>query len=285
MNYKIISDSASDMLSLSGVSYATVPLKIITSEKEYIDDTNLDLEGMLCDLEKYSGRSGSACPNIGEWQDAFEGADIIFCVTITSNLSGSYNTAESALKEYLENNPDCKGAVIDSLSTGPEGCLIIEKLKELILAELSFEEILEKINEYKSSTHLLYALESLRNLANNGRISGVSAKIAGILGIRVIGKASIVGTLELLQKVRGSEKAIKSIVEYIDAHGYSGGKIRIHHCENRKAAESIKAKILEKYPSAEVVIAKTGALCSFYAERGGILVGFEGINKSELTTK
>lgn len=283
MKYKIISDSSSDMLTLSEVNYETVPLKIITSEKEYVDDINLDLEGMLCDLEKYSGRSGSACPNVGEWQDAFKGADVIFCVTITSNLSGSCNTAESALKEYLENNPGCKGAVIDSLSTGPESALIIEKLKELILKELSFEEILEKINEYKSRTHLLFALESLRNLANNGRVSGVTAKLAGILGIRVIGKASLVGTLEVMQKVRGGEKAVKSIMEYLDKHGYTGGKIRIHHCENRKSAESVKEKILAKYPSASVVIDKTGALCSFYAERGGLLVGFEGMEKSKLT--
>lgn len=285
MKYKIISDSSSDMLVLSEINYETVPLKIITSEKEYVDDANLDLEGMLCDLERYTGRSGSACPNVGEWQDAFSGADIIFCVTITSNLSGSYNTAESALKEYLENNPECKGAVIDSLSTGPESALIIEKLKELVLKGLSFEEILKGINEYKSKTHLLFALESLRNLANNGRVSGVTAKLAGILGIRVIGKASLVGTLEVMQKVRGGEKAVKSVMEYLDKHGYSGGRVRIHHCENRKAAESVKKKILAKYPNAQVIIDKTGALCSFYAERGGLLVGFEGMEKSKLTIK
>lgn len=283
MIYKIISDSSSDMLTLSDVNYQTVPLKIITTEKEYIDDKNLDLEGMLCDLENYSGRSGSACPNVAEWQEAFSGADVIFCVTITSNLSGSYNTAESALKEYLENNPKCQGAVIDSLSTGPESALIIEKLKELIQKGLSFEEILEQIKEYKSRTHLLFALESLRNLANNGRVSGVTAKLAGILGIRVIGKASLQGTLEVMQKVRGGEKAVKSIVEYLEKHGFSGGKIKIHHCENRKSAESLKEKILEKFPNAKIVISKTGALCSFYAERGGLLVGFEGMEKSKLT--
>lgn len=279
MNYVIISDSSSDVLEISNVNYQTVPLKIITSEKEFVDDKHLDLEEMVGYLREYNGRSGSACPNVQEWQDAFGDADAIFCVTITSNLSGSYNTADSALKEHLENYPERKGVVIDSLSTGPEMALIIEKLISLIGEGLEFEEISQRINEYKNTTHLLFGLESLHNLAANGRISGVSSKIAGILGIRVVGKASNEGTLEMLSKVRGGEKMISCIMEQLEVNGYSGGAVRIHHCANKAATVKLINKIKEKYPDADVKFRRTKGLCSFYAERGGVLIGYEGSKK------
>ena len=281
MNYVIISDSSSDVLSYSGANYKTVPLKIITGEREFVDDSNLDLEEMVNYLKEYKGRSGSACPNVAEWQEAFGDADAIFCITMTSNLSGCFNTADSALKEHLENNPMCKGMVIDSLSTGPEIALIVEKLVELINEGLEYEEVCEKITEYKNTTHLLFALESLHNLAANGRVSGVSAKIAGVLGIRVVGKASLEGTLEMLAKVRGSEKTITCVFEQMEANGYNGGAVRIHHCMNKSSAVGLINKIKSKYPDADVKFRRTKGLCSFYAERGGFLVGYEGKKKQE----
>ncbi len=276
MNYRIITDSSSDMLSLESVDFTSVPLKIITSEKEYIDDESLDVSGMIEDLRTYSGRSSSSCPNVGDWLDSFEGAENVFCITITKNLSGSYNSASTAVNEFLSENEKRKGYVVDTLSVGPECCLIIQKIKELIESKIDFDAIVERINEYKKGTHLIFALESLRNLANNGRCSHAVAKISGMLGIRVIGKASSEGTLELTDKVRGIEKTLQTIVKNMQNIGYSGGKVRIHHCENEEGAKSLKEKISLLYPAAEVIIEKTRALCSFYAEKGGLLVGFEG---------
>ena len=105
MKIKIVTDSASNMTSLEGIDFQSVPLKIITDDKEYVDDINLDVEGMVNDLSTYKGRSGTACPGVGDWLDAFEGYDIIFCVTIISTLSGSYNAAMTAKQQYEEENP------------------------------------------------------------------------------------------------------------------------------------------------------------------------------------
>ncbi len=279
MIFKIVSDSSSDIFKLADVEYASVPLKIITDEKEYIDTPDLDVDGMTNDLLKYKGSSKSSCPNMEDWKSAFDGADAIFCVTITKNLSGSYNSAKLAVEDYLEENPDKKAFVVDSLTAGPECALMVEKLRELILSGLDFEEIKDQIIDYTKRTHLLFALESMRNLANNGRISHTAAKMAGLLGIRAVGKASLEGTLEMVSKVRGADKTADEIVSQMKAHGYDGKTVRIHHCQNAEIANTIKEKLISEFPSANITISTTGALCSFYAEKGGFLVGYEGAEK------
>jgi len=279
MSYRIISDSSSDILSLENADYTAVPLKIITDNKEYIDDLSLDVDEMIKDLSHYKGTSKSSCPNAGDWLSSFGNGDGIFCITITSNLSGSYNSANIAAGDFLDENPEKKVCVLDSLSTGPENALIIEKLTELFKEDLSFEEIEKRVRQYMKSTHLIFCLESLRNLANNGRVSHAAAKVAGILGIRVVGKASNEGTLELTDKVRGSEKGISQIFKNMKASGYIGAKARIHHCNNPKGADALCSLIKSEFPDAPVTVWKTGALCSFYAEAGGLLVGFEGSEK------
>lgn len=281
MNYKIISDSSSDLLELANASYSTVPLKISTEEREFTDNEGLDITEMLDYLYNYGDKSGSACPGVGEWLDAFEEIPNIFCITITSGLSGSFNSACAAVKEYQHAHPKFRACVIDSLSTGPETALIIEKLRDLIDSGLSFDEIKAEIKKYKECTHLIFSLESLKNLANNGRVSHLVAKFAGIFGIRIVGKASNEGTLEITNKSKGEKKALSDIWANMLASGYDGGAVRIHHCENENAANSLKDIINEAYPEASVTISTTRGLCSFYAERGGLLIGFEGASKYE----
>ncbi len=280
MRYKIITDSSSDMLSVTeNCCYSSVPLKIITDNTEYVDDKNLNVNEMISDLQKYKGTSKSSCPNLEDWKEAFEDYECVFCVTITSGLSGSYNAAVLAMNEYLSEHPDRKGAVLDSLSTGPENALIIEKLIELISLDLPFDEIEKQVREYMKQTHLIFCLDSLRNLANNGRVNKAVAKVVGLLGIRILGIASNQGTLEITNKVRGAEKAYAEIHKILLEKGYKGGKIRIHHCQNEAAANIVSASVKRDFPNVSVVIQSTGALCSFYAESGGLLVGFEGSEK------
>ena len=274
-NMKIVADSSSDVFSLESVPYAAAPLKILTDEKEYVDDASLDIPRMVDDLLSYSGRSGTACPGTGDWLDAFGDAPYVFCVTITSNLSGSYNSACVAKQEYEEAHPDRKVYVVDSLSAGPELALIIDKLADLINEGKTFEEVRDGIIEYQKHADLLFMLESVKNLANNGRVSKLVASAIGLLGIRLVGKASEQGTLEPLHKCRGEKKALPTLVEMLKEYGFSGGKVRIAHCLNLDAAQKLKDMILEKFAFAQIEICKCGGLCSFYAEKGGLLVGFE----------
>ena len=118
-------------------------------------------------------------------------------------------------------------------------------------------------------------LESLKNFAANGRVSPAVAKIAGVLGIRVVGKASDQGTLEPTNKCRGVEKSLAAILSHLKSNGLSAGKVRIAHCMNEGAAQKLKDMILTQVRQADVQIHRCRGLCSYYAEKGGLLVGFE----------
>ena len=273
IDVRIVVDSSANMAGEPAV--VSVPLKIITEEKEYIDDVNLNTAAMVWDLKTYTGKSSTACPSPHDWLEAFGDAPYIFCIAITSNLSGSCNAANIAKADYEHQFPDRKVCVIDTLSTGGEMELIAEKIWELVELGLSFEEICEAVREYQSHTGLMFMLESMQNLANNGRVNKIVAKAAGILGIRAVGKASDVCTLEPLEKCRGEKKALAALADHMVNMGYEGGKMRISHCLNLAAAESLKASIEAAYPGADVQIRPTGGLCSFYAEKGGMIIGFE----------
>ncbi|MBQ9130696.1 MAG: DegV family protein [Clostridia bacterium] len=275
MNYRIITDSASSLFNLEGVDLKSVPLKIMADEKEYTDIPELKVDEMVEELLTFKGKTSTSCPNVYDWLSAYEGADLIFAVTITSNLSGSYSAAMQAAKEYTKDHPERRVHVVDSLSAGPEMILLLEKLGDLVRSNAAFEEILSEIEAYKKHTHLLFTLQSLNNLARNGRVSPSVAKIAGVLGIRVVGKASDQGTLEPLHKCRGEKKALTTILEEMQAHGYNGGKVEILHCQNNDSADILSHLIKQSYPGADIGIRPCTALCAYYAEKGGMLVGFE----------
>lgn len=275
MKFKIVSDSSSNVREFADIPFASVPLKIITQEKEYVDDAALDVAAMVEDMRTVKGKTGTSCPNVSEYLDAFEGAECVFVVTITSNLSGSCTAAMQAAEQYRETHEGAQVCVIDSLSTGGEMRLIMEHLRERILAGDSFEQICDSVRAYQKHTHLLFSLQSLANLARNGRVSPAVAKIAGVLGIRVLATASDEGTIQPLHKCRGEKKTLETMVEEMLARGYRGGKVRISHCLNIDSAQELKERLLAKFPSGNILIEPCAALCSFYAERGGMLVGFE----------
>ncbi len=272
---KIVTDSSSDILSLEGIDFAAAPLKIISENRQFTDDAKLDVSEMVEYLEHYKGKTKSSCPNTNDWLEAFGDAGEVFCVTITSGLSGSYNSAYSAKQIYEDEYPDRKVFIIDSLSAGPELRLIIEKLREYILSKLSFDDICKKIKEYQQNTGLLFMLKSLKNFANNGRVSPALAKIVGFVGICIVGKASEEGTLEPSEKCRGESRALSKITELLAEAGINNGKVCISHCQNKSGADALKQQIKEKFNSVQIDIHECRGLCSFYAEKGGLLVGYE----------
>jgi len=274
---KIVADSSANVLQMTGVSFASAPMKIITADREFIDDAALDVEAMVRYFDEYKGRSQTSCPNSSDWLEAFGDGEDIFCVTITSGLSGSYNAACAAKELYEAENPGRRVYVIDSLSAGPELQLTLEKLREYIDEGFSYEEICHKISEYIQNTGLLFMLQSLKNFAANGRVSPTVAKIAGLLGIRIVGKASDVGTLEPTDKSRGEAESLSAILKHLKESGLKTGKVILAHCLNESAANTLKHMMETELPGASVKIDENLGLCSYYAEKGGLLVGFEKI--------
>lgn len=274
---KIVSDSSCDRPQIPGLEAGYVPMVMSTEERSFRDDEALELHGMLEYMATYKGRSYTACPSVDAWLEAFAGADCVLAVTITSGLSGSYNSAMAAKELYLQEHPDAKVHVFDSLSTGPEMRLLLEKLKEWADAGLSFEEIVERGTEYQKHTRLFFILQSVHNLAQNGRVSKVAAAAVGVLGIRIVGTASNVGTLEQLAKHRGDNKALREMIEQLKAAGYAGGRIRITNVENPELADKFAAMVRSSWPGADIAMASSSGLCGYYAERGAIMAGIETV--------
>ena len=279
MTWKIVADSGCDYRQLANpafdIEFVSVPLTIQVADQIFVDDANLDIDQMMKTMYATSEASKSACPSPDDYLRAFEGAKHIFVVTITGTLSGSQNSAQLAKNIYLEDHPDTKIHVIDSLSAGGEVDLLVEKLNDLIEQGLSFEEVVQAITAYQEKTKLLFVLAKVDNLVKNGRLSKLIGAVVGLLNIRMVGEASETGTLELLQKARGAKKSLQAAYEEIIKAGYAGGRIVMAHRSNEKFCQQLSELLREKYPQAEIKILPTSGLCSFYAEDGGLLMGYE----------
>ena len=276
MSIQIVCDSSANILSSQDKFYATVPMKIIAGDMEFVDNAQLDLQGMVNFLKEHKGKSGSSCPNVQDWLDAFGDHNEVFGVTITKHLSGSYNSGHQAAETHMEEHPGAKAYIFDSLSTGPEMMMIVDKIRQLEAQGLGYDAIKEQVLEYHNHNHTLFCLQSMTNLARNGRVHPAVAKIAGMLNIRVVGDVKG-GEITPVHKPRGDKKAIQALVEMMTERGLQDGNlVRIAHCYGETAANALVEAVKAQYPNCRFIIEPTTALCSFYAEAGGLIIGFEG---------
>lgn len=274
MNYKIVTDSGANLTDLAGIDFQSVPITIMANGKEYLDDRSLDVAQMIDELSQLKTKSSTACPNIDQWLNAYAGADIVLVFTITGALSGSYSAAVQARELYLEEHPEAKIFVLDSTSAGPRMELLIHKAVTLINEGVSFDGIKQALTLYLPKTKLIFSLESLTNLVNNGRVSRATAKVADLLKLRIVGTDTD-GKLTPLGKARGQSKALTLILNEMEASGFSEGKVCIAHCLNEVGASLLAEKIKARHPKAQVTLTHTRGICSYYAEQGGLMVGFE----------
>lgn len=273
-NIKLIIDSSSNMKSDPDHNVEVVPLTISFGGKDYIDDQNLNIREFLNDMNQNQVAGKTTCPSIQAWLNALEGTEKAIIITMTSGMSGTFSSALQAKTMYEEKHPTSQIIVVDSRSAGPELTIVLHGIEKMIQGDIRFVDLEEVIAKFRMRTHLLFILQSLHNLSLNGRVSPVAAKVAGLLKINLIGTASKEGKLGPLTKARGMKKAMRELLKYMKDDNYHGGEVIIDHCENEKDAEIIKDKILAEYLDAQVTIRPMRGLCSFYAEEGGIMVGF-----------
>lgn len=279
MEWMILADSSCELRKLDGcgegVAFATVPMKIRVGEREFVDNAALDVPQMLEAMRNWNGPSTTACPSPEEWAEKFLQADKSIAVTISSNLSGSYNSAMAAKEMVLENHPEKQIHVVDSLSTGGEMALILWKIRDMIAAGASFEEVRAAAENEPERLQVLFGLASFDNLVKNGRVGRLVGFLAGRLNMRVVGAGSAQGTIEMLHKPRGETRMLALILEEMAKRGYTDkSPAFITHCQNENGAKLLRNGIRAKWPNAEVVIAPTSGLTSFYAEEQGLIVGY-----------
>ncbi|HEM6434970.1 TPA: DegV family protein [Streptococcus suis] len=277
--WKIVVDSGCDYRQLKNLApdteFISVPLTIQVGDQAFVDDENLDIDYMMNVMEASKSAAGSACPSPQAYQAAFEGAENIIVITITGGLSGSFNAARVARDMFVEEHPEVNIHLIDSLSAGGEMDLIVDEINRLIASGLEFEELVQAITTYQENSKLLFVLAKVDNLVKNGRVSKLVGTVVGLLNIRMVGEASSEGKLELLQKARGHKKSVAAAFEEMKKAGYSGGRIVMAHRNNDKFFQQFSELVKSTFPNAIVDQVATSGLCSFYAEDGGLLMGYE----------
>lgn len=275
-SWMIVSDSSCELRQLpqglGEVPFATVPMKIRVSDREFADNAALDIPAMLKEMKLSSKPATTSCPSPEEWAEKFLMADNVVAICISSNLSGSYNSAMIAKEMVLENHPEKNIYVMDTLSTGGEMALAILKAARLIDSGLPFEQVVRELEVYCAPRQILFALSSFDNLVKNGRLNRVVGFIAGKMGMRIVGRGSDEGRLELLHNTRGETRTLAFILEEMDRRGYTGSQVVISHCQNPTAATMLRGGIEKKWPGAYVMILPCSGITSFYAQEGGLLV-------------
>ncbi|MBR5948062.1 MAG: DegV family protein [Clostridia bacterium] len=278
MNWHIVADSSCDLFNLPecppDADFSTVPFAITIGDKTYIDGEDMPVAEMLDANEQHGVSAHTACPSAQDWIERFSAPGPVIAFTISSELSGSYNSACAAKQMILEKEPDKQIAIIDTRATGPETVLLIRKVCGLIREGLSVKSIEKKLFEAAEKTHILFALASYHNLVRAGRVSRIVGLIATGLHLWGIGMGSDEGKIEMCCKARGSQKMISAMTEEIKRIGLSGKEIVISHCQNLEAALGLKEKLCEMVKDLKVDIIPTRGLDSFYAERKGLIVGF-----------
>ena len=277
MEYRIIGDSCLDLpAELKGdPHFRTIPLTLQVGETEVIDDAAFDQASFLRLVKETDACPKTACPSPESFKEAFDcDADWIFVITLSSHLSGSYNSAVLGKRIFEEERGQEKRiAVIDSESASAGELNIALRIQELCGQGLSFDEIVEQAEEYRDHLGTYFVLESLDYLRKNGRLTGLKAFIATALNIKPI-MAGDHGVIVKLDQERGINKALSRMAKIALERGgdTSGKRLVIAHCNNRARAERVRDELLANASFRDVVITDTAGVATVYAGDGGIIV-------------
>lgn len=278
MNFKIVADSSCDLNEdlKKKMNIDLVPLTIEIDGKRYIDDENLNVNEMLQEMKKSPMAPKTSCPSPNDFIKAFKAEGDIFAVTLSSKLSGTYNSAilaKNMIKEEISNKFI---HVFDSLSASVGETLVSLKIIEIARRNYDRINIIQKVNQYIKEMKTFFVLESLDNLVKSGRMSALTGKVASILSIKPIMRGSDEGTIEKLETTRGTKKAFRRLVEIIGEQGERLEEkiLGIGHCNCIERAKKIKNDILERYNFRDIIIVDMAGLSSVYANEGGIVISF-----------
>lgn len=276
--YKVIADSSNeiDQAFLNRYPVDIVPFKLYIDGVEYVDDESLNVDQFVDDMVKASTLPKSACPSPNDFMAHFEGeADEIYVVAISSNLSGTYNSAMLAKSIYESENPGKKFIhVFDSLGAAATETLVTRKIHEVKKQNIEPQELVRIVERYIDETHVYFISESLDNLIKNGRISKWKGIIASTLKILPIMGADERGEIKLCEKVRTSNKAYQRLIEILQEEIVKNGKkiVAVTHVGNFERANQI-VETLNKTPGVEEIFnLKCAGLSSLYADNNGVIV-------------
>lgn len=278
--FKIVADSCCDIPGLQNntLGVTLVPLKITIDDTTYVDDGTTGQLQLIEAMHNSRKAPVTACPSPGEYADAFSGDDDVFVVTLSSHLSGSYQSAMSGRELKTGSG---RVHVFDSKSASAGEVRIVLEILHLIEAGCSYEEIIEKVTAFIENMTTLFVLQSLDNLIKAGRMNRLVGQVATFLHMRPIMGADD-GQIALVEKVRGTQNAMRRLAEIIaqqvDALAEKGDfrhTLVMAECNCAQRAEALKQSILEKTRHIkQILVVPTGGLSTTYANDGGVVIGY-----------
>lgn len=278
MSFHIVCDSCTDLTEedLKKGCYTLVPLTLLVDGEEIIDDETFDQADFLAKVAASKEAVKSACPAPESYMEAYSKADDIYVVTLSAELSGSYNSAVLGKNLYEEENGTKNIHVVNSRGAATTQVLIARKLNEYASQGMPFEEVVDKIEEYTTSLRTYFVLETLEVLRKNGRLSGLSATIAGALNIKPVMIGTRDGVIQKAAQARGMKKALAKMVEHMGSEGrdLTRRQFVISHCNCYERAVYVKELIKKHLHAEDVDIVDTKGVSSLYACDGGIIVSY-----------
>lgn len=277
MSYKIAIDSCGELLNewKDDERIESVPLTLMVGGESIIDDETFDQKDFLKKVAACPECPKSACPSPEHYMKAYEcEADHIYAVTLSSELSGSYNSAVLGKSLFLEDNPGKKIHVFNSKSASGGESLIAMKIVECEEKGLSFEEVIETVDKYIEEMSTFFVLENLETLRKNGRLSRVKALVASALKIKPVMGSTPEGSICQLDQARGMNKAIVKMVEHVGEKGINIHEktVAITYCNCPERAKMLEEAIRERLNPAKIVVMDTAGVSSMYANDGGVIV-------------
>ena len=276
--YKIVIDSCGELseeLKKDG-HFCNVPLELDVDGYRIVDDDSFDQLDFLRRVKASSKGPKSSCPSPERYMEAFKGeAENVYVVTLSGQLSGSYNSALLAKNLYEEEYGSDKNIYIFNSKSASIGETIIGlKVQESEEAGLSFDEVVAKTEEYISSMNTFFVLESLETLRKAGRLSNIKAFVANTLNIKPVMGSTKEGSIQQLGQARGMKKALSKMVEDVikmtpDA---KDRVLAISHCNCKERAEYVKEQILKLAKFKDVIVVDTAGISSMYANDGGVII-------------
>lgn len=277
MSYKVVIDSCGELTKemKENGHFASAPLTIYVDEHMIVDDDTFDQKDFLAKVAASPNCPKSACPSPETYRDAFDcGADRVYAVTLSAELSGSYNSAVLGKNLFLEEHPEKKAHVFNSCSASGGETVIGLKIQECEEAGMEFEETVKTVETFIAEKKTWFVLESLETLRKNGRLSSMKAFLATALKIKPVMIGTQQGTIEPIAQVRGINKALVKMVDFIveQSERTESKILAISHCNCPERAQMVKEAILSKIKVKDTIVLDTRGISSLYANDGGIIV-------------
>lgn len=277
MEYVIVMDSCGERTAKMKEDERIIPAPLTMQVDEYVipDDDTFDQADFLQKIAASPNSPKSACPSPEYYREAFSrSADRAYAVTLSAELSGSYNSAMLAKELILEERPQMKVHVFNSRSASIGETLITAKITELEEQGMPFEELVETVETYIDSQNTHFVLENLETLRKNGRLSNLKAFVATALRIRPVMASTPEGTIVQVDQARGTNKAlVKMVNSVVAAVEHSEEKIlAISHCNCPERGKMVRDAILERIRVRDVILLETAGISSMYANDGGVIV-------------